>query len=97
VKACKHVLHNKNNERHFGDNFFVRQCTLIIRYILKICNSKIVLILNSYPGILLLITLINNCTYFRVFNITSMVKGFLLATEGYDWRAEDEPVTFWSQ
>jgi hypothetical protein len=27
VKACKHVLHNKNNERHFGDNFFVRQYT----------------------------------------------------------------------
>jgi hypothetical protein len=24
-----------------------------------------------------------------------MVKGFLLATEGYDWRAEGEQVTFW--
>jgi hypothetical protein len=23
VKARKYVLHNKNNERHFGDNFFV--------------------------------------------------------------------------
>jgi hypothetical protein len=28
------------------------------------------------------------------YNITSMVKGCLLATEGYDWRAEGEPVIF---
>jgi hypothetical protein len=28
VKARKHVLHNKSNERHFGDDFFVRQCTI---------------------------------------------------------------------
>jgi hypothetical protein len=26
VKARKHVLHNKNNDRHFGDNFF---CLLV--------------------------------------------------------------------
>jgi hypothetical protein len=32
--------------------------------------------------------------FFIVFNITSMLKRVLLATEGYDWRAEGEPVTF---